>query len=135
MDFAYFRTVYLADTDAAGVVYFAKGMSICHEAYEEWLAFINISIRDLIRKQQIALPIIHSSIDFFAPTFCGDRLIVKLQVQITKTSEFVVNYQIFHATKPDKLVIKAITKHVAINPQQRSRVDLPEAITKNNQLL
>ena len=131
MGFAYLRTVYLADTDAAGVVYFAKGMSICHEAYEDWLTSIDIKIRDLIREQQVALPIIHSSIDFFAPAFCGDQLIIRLEVQITKPSEFMVNYQIFQAANPKKLIIKGVTKHVAINPTTRSRVDLPLAIREN----
>ncbi len=131
MDFACFRTVYLADTDAAGVVYFAKGLSICHEAYEEWLASIDIKIRDLLSKQQVALPIIHSSIDFFAPAYCGDRLVIKLQVQITNASEFTVEYQIFQVSNPEKLIIKAITKHVSINSQKRSRVDLPAEIVKN----
>ncbi|MDJ0549913.1 MAG: 1,4-dihydroxy-2-naphthoyl-CoA hydrolase, partial [Microcystis aeruginosa] len=31
---SYERLIYLADTDAAGVVYFAHLLSICHEAYE-----------------------------------------------------------------------------------------------------
>lgn len=131
MGFAYSRKVYLADTDAAGVLYFARGMSICHEAYEEWLLSIDIKISDLISKQKVVLPIIHSSIDFLAPAYCGDRLIVNLQAQITKASEFNVNYQIFPTNHPEKLIIKAITKHVAINPQSRSRVDLPAAIAKN----
>jgi hypothetical protein len=38
MPFSYVRTVRLADTDAAGVVYFARTLSICHEAYEAALA-------------------------------------------------------------------------------------------------
>ena len=106
-------------------------MSICHEAYEEWLLSINITIRDLISKQQVALPIIHSSIDFFAPAYCGDRLKIKLQVQISKTSEFIINYQIFPTSNPDKLIMRGLTKHVAIDPQNRSRIALPDAITKN----
>jgi len=35
MPFTYSRTVHFADTDAAGVVFFANFLAICHEAYEE----------------------------------------------------------------------------------------------------
>ena len=34
MAFAYYYTVRFQDTDAAGVVYFANVLRICHEAYE-----------------------------------------------------------------------------------------------------
>ena len=44
MTFTYSRQIYLSDTDAAGVVYFAKGLEICHQAYEESLAEAGISL-------------------------------------------------------------------------------------------
>jgi len=36
MTFAYDRKIHFADTDSAGVVYFARLLSICHEAYEHY---------------------------------------------------------------------------------------------------
>ena len=38
MPFTYERTIHFADTDAAGVVFFANYLRLCHEAYEEALA-------------------------------------------------------------------------------------------------
>ena len=38
MPFSYSRSVRFADTDAAGVVFFANYLALCHEAYEEALA-------------------------------------------------------------------------------------------------
>ncbi|MHC5822651.1 MAG: acyl-CoA thioesterase, partial [Nostoc sp.] len=46
MPFTYNRTVRFQDTDAAGVVYFASVLSICHEAYEESLEASSINIKD-----------------------------------------------------------------------------------------
>ncbi|MBD2021122.1 1,4-dihydroxy-2-naphthoyl-CoA hydrolase, partial [Leptolyngbya sp. FACHB-36] len=45
MPFVYSRTVRFSDTDAAGVVYFASALSICHEAYEASLAAVGVDLR------------------------------------------------------------------------------------------
>ena len=128
MAFDYSRRVYLGDTDAAGVVYFAKGIEICHEAYEESLAVAGISLQQILREGKIALPIIHAEIDFLRPIFCGDRLQINLIANQVKGSEFAIAYQIFAPTNLDRVLVKAQTRHVCINPQTRSRVDLPLAI-------
>ena len=128
MAFDYSRRVYLGDTDAAGVVYFARGLEICHEAYEESLAIAGISLQQMLREGKIALPIIHAEIDFLRPLFCGDRLQVNLVANQVNASEFAIAYQIFTAPNLDQVLVKAQTRHVCINPQDRIRVDLPLAI-------
>ena len=95
MTFDYLRRIYLSDTDAAGVVYFARGLEICHEAYEESLAEAGISIKELIREEKIALPIVHAEIDFLRPIFCGDRIQVSLNASLINDSEFAIAYKIF----------------------------------------
>ena len=127
MIFKYSRRVYLADTDAAGVVYFARGIEICHEAYEESLAMSGISLKQMLQ-QAIALPIVHAEIDFHRPLYCGDRLKIELRSNLINSSEFIVNYQIYTADI-ERIAIKAQTRHVCIciNPQ-RKRSDLPSTI-------
>lgn len=124
MAFDYSRRVYLGDTDAAGVVYFARGMEICHEAYEESLAVAGISLRQILREGKIALPIIHAEIDFLRPLFCGDRLQVNLVANRVNQSEFSITYRICTTTNC-QILVKAQTSHVCIDPQQRARVNLP----------
>lgn len=130
MAFTYLRRVYLGDTDAAGVVYFAKGLEICHEAYEESLSKAGISLMQMINQGKIALPIVHAEIDFLRPLFCGDRLQVSLVISQVDYSEFAIAYQIFPVNNLDQILVKAQTKHVCINPQIRKRIDLPPAILK-----
>lgn len=48
MPFTYNRTVRFQDTDAAGVVYFANVLGICHEAYEESLEASSINLKDFL---------------------------------------------------------------------------------------
>ena len=121
------RTVRLSDTDAAGVVYFANVLVMCHEAYEESLIRAGINFQELVNSSTTALPIVHSSVDFFRPMYCGDSLLIQLNPKQLQGSEFEVVYEIFPAGK-EKSSAKAITKHVCIDLSQRKRTPLPEQI-------
>ena len=125
MAFKYSRQVYLGETDAAGVVYFARGLEICHAAYEESLTGSQISLKQMLAEKKIALPIVHAEIDFLRPLFCGDRITITLTTDLINSSEFAVNYQIFNNANPDKILVQAKTNHVSIDPNKRIRIDLP----------
>lgn len=126
--FNYQRRIYLKDTDAAGVVYFTQGLTICHEAYEASLAESGISLQQTITAGKTALPIVHAEIDWLRPLFCGDRIQVKLNTRLVNSSEFAIDYQISPTDKLEQIVVQAQTRHVCINPQLRQRADLPEAM-------
>ncbi len=128
MAFKYSRRVYLGDTDAAGVVYFARGLEICHEAYEESLASSQISFKQMLAENKIALPIVRAEIDFLRPLFCGDRITISLTTKLINSSEFTVSYQIFNDANSNKILVKAQTNHVSIDPTKRIRIDLPPTI-------
>ena len=131
MTFTLQRRIYLNDTDAAGVVYFARGLEICHQAYEESLADAGISLERIIREGQTALPIVRAEIDFLRPMFCGDRIQISLNASLISNSEFAIAYQISpidNFDNCDRLLVKAKTQHVCINPQIRRRIDLPAEI-------
>ena len=130
MAFSYTRRVYLADTDAAGVVYFASVMNMCHEAYEESLAEAGINLQQFLRNSQIAIPIVHAEVSFFRPLFCGDKILIELATKQVSDNEFAIDYQIFSITKPQKNLAQGNTKHVCINSQTRTRVELPESIVQ-----
>ncbi len=128
MSFSYHRTIYLSDTDAAGVIYFANALKICHEAYEAWLTEIGVVLPKMLAEKTIAIPIVHADIDFFRPIFCGDRLQINLEPKLIQDHEFLINYQIFKRESLNKPLAIAKTKHVCINPRTRNRIPLPEVI-------
>jgi 1,4-dihydroxy-2-naphthoyl-CoA hydrolase len=128
MQFNYLRRIYLSDTDAAGVVYFAKGLEICHQAYEESLSQQGINLNQIIQEKKIALPIVHAEIDFLRPLVCGDQIQVSLVASLINQSEFAIAYQIFLMDNLKQVLVKAHTRHVCINPQIRQRVDLPVSL-------
>ncbi len=130
MPFIYNRTVRLHDTDAAGVLYFANGLSMCHEAYEESLAAASVSLPDLLMRSPVVVPITHASIDFFRPMRCGDRLQIVLIPEQLAPSEFLIQYTLMpEGDDPaERGMAKAVTYHVCIEPDQRSRVMLPDPL-------
>ncbi|KST67085.1 acyl-CoA thioesterase [Mastigocoleus testarum] len=122
MGFSYSYIVRFRDTDAAGVVYFANILNICHEAYESSLAASDIDIKEFFTKPIVAFPIVHADVDFFRPIFCGDILIIKMIAKKLGNDKFEINYEIF---AQNMLASKANTKHVCIDASTRKRTDLP----------
>ena len=127
MQFTYNRTVHFQDTDAAGVVYFADVLAMCHEAYEASLDTSGINLRSFFNNSELAIPIIHASVDFFRPMFCGDKLLIRLIPQQQDENQFEIAYQIVAASSEQQLA-KAITKHVCIAPITKIRSQLPAEI-------
>ena len=130
MSFVYSRTVRFQDTDAAGVVYFANVLAMCHEAYEASLAATDIDLKKFFSNPAIAIPIVHAEVDFFRPMFCGDSLSIHLTPQLLTAQEFRIDYQIFAQPSRDRPVSQAATRHVCIDPKMRVRQDLSETMLR-----
>jgi len=124
--FKHQRPIYLADTDAAGVVYFNQLLQICHETYEAWLTVQGLSLQTLIHQGQWALPLIHAEIDCLAPAYCGDRLGIILQVQQASDHRFICDYQLQRQDpEPGILIARAQTQHLCIALPSRQKCPLP----------
>ncbi len=126
MPFTHTRTVRFQDTDAAGVVYFANVLAMCHEACEESLAASGINLKAFFSNPTVTIPIVHANVDFLRPMFCGDKLLIHLMTKQRSGNEFEIAYQILAAA--DKVVAKAVTKHVCIAPTSRTRKEMPAEI-------
>lgn len=127
MPFTYHRTIHFSDTDAAGVVYFANVLSMCHEAYEASLAASGINLKLFFSNPAAAIPITHASVDFFRPMFCGDELVIHFTPEQLSENKFEIAYQIVAASS-EELLAKAITRHVCIDPRTKQKIPLPDAI-------
>ncbi|MGL5872365.1 MAG: acyl-CoA thioesterase [Xenococcaceae cyanobacterium] len=128
MSFSYCRTVRLGDTDAAGVVYFANVLHMCHEAYEESLVHADINLNLFLNDSSIAIPIIDASVKFFSPIICGDRLLITLETQQLDDNKFDINYRITSVDSTEKILATATTTHVAIDSIRRKKINLPDSI-------
>ena len=121
MSFSYEYIIQFRDTDAAGVVYFANILSICHVAYEASLIASGIDLKSFVNNPEFAVPITHTSADFYKPLYCGDRIIIELTPRSIDSCRFEIAYKLGAAT--------VITKHIVIDPNNRKRKELPAILT------
>lgn len=129
MPFTYARTIHFADTDAAGVVYFANVLVICHEAYEASLRASGIELRQFFsHKGAVVFPIIHTAVDFFQPLFCGDQLTIQLTPRLLRPERFEITYHVFNVMLPERSAAQGITQHICIQSAQRVPQALPQSM-------
>jgi 1,4-dihydroxy-2-naphthoyl-CoA hydrolase len=128
MPFVHFRTVRLADTDAAGVVYFARTLSICHEAYEAALAFAGVNLADLLGGSGLVVPISRSEADYKRPLRPGDKLRITVTPEPVSENSFALRYDVVKLGPPEKLAAVVRTEHVAASTTKRERVPLPPGL-------
>jgi 1,4-dihydroxy-2-naphthoyl-CoA hydrolase len=128
MSFVYLRTIHFQDTDAAGVVYFANVLAMCHEAYESSLAQTGINLKEFFTHPGFALPIVHASIDFLHPMFCGQLYEIHVKPRAVDARKLEISYSLHLSKEPESFASKATTVHVCINPVTRDRLNLPAEI-------
>lgn len=128
MPFDHHRTVRFADTDAAGVVFFARYLAICHEAYEEALAAAGMELGKFFAANAVVVPIARSECDYLRPLLPGDKLRVTVSPAALTPESFALNFTIHRLGSPDKLVARARTEHVCIAAATRQRQPLPPTL-------
>lgn len=120
--FTYHRVIRFHETDAAGVVYFANMLTLCHEAYEAALAAAGVNIGEFFGGGALAVPIVHASVDFRRPLHCGDEVEIALKTQALDKTTFEICYTLNNAA--GKTVATALTRHVCIDSASRQRHSL-----------
>jgi 1,4-dihydroxy-2-naphthoyl-CoA hydrolase len=128
MPFSYLRTVHFADTDAAGVVFFANYLAICHEAYEEALAAVGINLQAFFADTGTVVPIVKSEAEYLRPLACGDKLRIFVAPVGLSENAFEIRYEIFRLTPVEKRAAVLRTEHVCIDSKARGRKALPAAL-------
>ena len=123
--FEYKHTVKLADTDAAGVMFFANQFRIIHNAYETFMHLNGFSINRMLNQEKFRLPLVHAEADYRLPIHVSDELIIQVRVSKITASSFTLNYAIY---KHDILCGTASTSHVSIDADTGNKIELPEAI-------
>jgi 1,4-dihydroxy-2-naphthoyl-CoA hydrolase len=125
MEYCWHYQVQLRDTDAAGVVYFANFLALCHSAYEAALTNAEINFQMLVTGD-VLLPIVHASADFKQPLFCGNQIRICLTPRQLGDGKFDITYQIYLID--GRLAGTVSTVHVAIDRTTRQRASLPAAM-------
>src|SRR5476649_1844546 len=125
MPFSHHRTVRFADTDAAGVVFFANYLAICHEAYEESLSATGINLKVFFSEAGVVVPIAKSEAEYLRPISCGDKLEVSVKAKALTDDSYEIRFEITRLGPPGKCAARVRTEHVCIDSKSRARRALP----------
>lgn len=138
---AYARTIHFPDTDAAGIVFFARYLFICHEAYEEELAAAGVNLATFFSDTGLIIPIGKSEATYLRPLSCGDKVRVEVTPSRLSADGFALDFVIWKlppggatlgaateiAPAPKRAAL-ARTEHVCIDSRTRERRPLPPAL-------
>jgi len=128
MPFAYSRTVHFPDTDAAGVVFFARYLSMCHEAYEEALAAAGVPLGTFFADHGVIVPVSKSEVTYLRSLVCGDKLRIEVTPTLLTENSYALDYVIWKTGTVDKRAAVARTEHVCISSKTRERLPLPATV-------
>ena len=128
MPFSYPYSIGLHDSDAAGVVFLASLIRICHQAYEAFLESVGFGLGKIIQERQFGLPVAHVEGDFKRVMRVGDKVEIRLRVAEIGRSSFRVEYEVI---LNNTVAATAATVHVCVNPDTYRARDLPEELRKN----
>jgi 1,4-dihydroxy-2-naphthoyl-CoA hydrolase len=128
MPFSYQRMIHFSDTDAAGVVFFANFLSLCHEAYEESLAAAGIDLTTFFSDHGVVVPIAKSEASYLRPLRAGDKVLVALAPEPLSENSYALNCEVVKLGAAKKTVARVRTEHVCISSKTRERLPLPPAL-------
>ena len=138
MAFRYYRTIRFHETDAAGVVYFANVLTLCHEAYEAALQTAPIDPKRFFSAQnEYPVPIVHAQADYFMPMFAGDAIAITLMPKQLSPHSYEVRYTLDYqqpgpSLKPaesERPLATALTQHVCISKATRRKHPIDDRLT------
>lgn len=110
------RTIRLTDTDAAGVIYFARALDLAHSVYEDWLESNGWRLNDVLHDTPWMVPIVNAEVNHNAPLVVGDKVTIEMTAKRIGTTSFTLAYSFRHG---DHTAARATTTHVTVERATR----------------
>ncbi len=129
-------TIRLGQTDAAGVMFFARYFDLAHVAFEEFMASIGHALKPELHTSTIAFPLVHVEADYRQPLRMGDDVEVDVSVARVSAGSFTLAYLIRrvrsqHNPEAREVPVASITTvHASADVPSKSAVRLPETLSK-----
>ncbi len=125
-DFTHHVTVRLRETDAAGVVFFARYFDLLHTAFEAMLEARGLGVGAIIAEGDYALPIVHAECDYGRPLRAGDAVAIHIAAERVGKTSFTLRYTV---ERGGAAVSRAKTVHVCVDLATGRKRALPEPVT------
>ncbi len=122
--------VRMHDTDAAGILYFARVYRFAHDALEEFMTLHDLSLRAIVFSKSLdfMFVMVHSEADYLTCLTLGDPIEIHLSSKEIGTSSFTLFCEIY---KKDKTLAATVTMvFVTLDKKTRKKIPLPDTIIK-----
>ena len=120
------HTVLLADTDAAGRVYFARPPQWIHGLWEEFLTFKKRPLAEVMRGP-FHFPIVNFEIQYKAPLALGDQVILGLVAVEKGQKSMTVVYEVTDRSH-SKIYLTGKITHICVDTRTGSSALLPSDV-------
>ena len=124
--FTYDTTVKLHQTDAAGIVFFARYFDIAHDAYEAFMKSIGFGFDRIIPHEGLLLLVAHAEADYKQSLAVSGSAKVRMTAEKIGRSSFVLKYEI--RDSENRLAGELRTVHVAVARETGEKTRLPEEL-------
>ncbi len=123
--FTYFRTIYLRESDATGVLFFSELLNLAVEAVEMFWKSKGLTVQMLIEQNRFLLPIVHAECNFSAPLRVGDEIKIDLSLKGVGSTSFTLQTSI---SKGEIVSGSTEIVHVCVDKTTGDPHPIPESI-------
>ena len=125
----YHYRIRMADTDAAGRIYFASACRIAHEGFESFMEAIGFPIADMIKHETFGLPVVHLEAAYHASLHLGDR--IQIHVQVKKIGNRSITFQHQLINESGKTAITIAITHAVVSARTGKAITIPADFKKS----
>jgi len=119
------QQVRFGHVDPAGIVYFPRIYDYFHEAFEElWHVHVGAKYYEMLLRDHMGFPLVHSEVDFQGPLRFGDRPLVR--VTCFKLGETSLGLHYVYEVA-DKVCVDARQTTVCVNTKTMRPQRIPDA--------
>jgi len=118
----------LADTDAAGRIYFTSACRIAHESFEQFMDTIGFDLNTVIHSLDFGLPIVHLEATYKMALVLGQTVTIETVVEeLGKRS--VTFSHLLSTSSGDAAVLVTIT-HAVVSKKSGKSIMMPARLKK-----
>ncbi len=118
--------VYYEDTDAGGIVYHANYLKFAERGRTEYIRAAGLTNTQVLRQFEILFVVRSIQIDYLAPAFLEDELVVRTKVLDLRNASFTMYHEIL---RHEAVICHLTVGLVCVGPDKRP-VRMPDEIRK-----
>ncbi len=113
----------LHDTDAAGILFFARQLHFAHDTYEELLRTIGLPMEQILASESFFVPIVHTEAQFHLSLRTGDEVEAVVTIDRLGATSYTLAYEFCNSR--GAIAGRAKTVHVTVDRTTGKKISLP----------